>query len=90
MVLLFFIVDNSDFTKIVGGKPAKPGKFPYIVSLQNNTDRGKNVCGGGIIAHYWILTAAHCVIKYDCTEYFYKTIYKANFLFFLAYHRNLL
>ncbi|XP_076181198.1 uncharacterized protein LOC143153663, partial [Ptiloglossa arizonensis] len=44
--------------KIVGGSDAKPGQFPYTVSLRVNNG---HVCGGCIINHNHILTAAHCV-----------------------------
>ncbi|KAG0435241.1 hypothetical protein HPB47_018606, partial [Ixodes persulcatus] len=45
--------------KIVGGRPARPGEFPWIVSLQST--RKIHFCGGSIISADIILTAAHCL-----------------------------
>ncbi|NXL65597.1 PRS55 protease, partial [Chordeiles acutipennis] len=42
---------------IKGGRYAKVGEFPWLVSIQSN---GKHICGGTMISALWILTAAHC------------------------------
>ena len=46
-------------TFVLGGKPAQPGRFPYIVSLRRPS--GSHYCGGALIAPNKVLTAAHCV-----------------------------
>ena len=48
--------------RIVGGKDARPTKWPFILSLHKN---GMFKCGATIIDENWILTAAHCVQKFD-------------------------
>uniref|UniRef100_A0A1A9VC83 Peptidase S1 domain-containing protein n=1 Tax=Glossina austeni TaxID=7395 RepID=A0A1A9VC83_GLOAU len=43
--------------RIVNGRPARPGQFPYIISLRYDN---WHVCGGSIISRNYIVTAAHC------------------------------
>ncbi|XP_043727042.1 complement factor I isoform X1 [Cervus elaphus] len=44
--------------RVVGGKPAKMGDFPWQVAIKEGD---KIHCGGIYIGGCWILTAAHCV-----------------------------
>ncbi|KAK7432141.1 hypothetical protein QQZ08_001431 [Neonectria magnoliae] len=43
---------------IVGGEPASPGDFPFIVSLARRG--GSHFCGGSLLNANTVLTAAHC------------------------------
>lgn len=42
---------------------ALDGAFPYQVSIRIGKDF-QHDCGGSIINHQWILTAAHCLFGY--------------------------
>nr|Q9TXD8.1 RecName: Full=Venom peptide isomerase heavy chain [Agelenopsis aperta]AAB34914.1 peptide isomerase heavy chain [Agelenopsis aperta] len=60
---------------IVGGKTAKFGDYPWMVSIQQKNKKGTfdHICGGAIINVNWILTAAHCfdqpIVKSDYRAY---------------------
>ncbi|GCB61927.1 chymotrypsin-like protease CTRL-1 [Scyliorhinus torazame] len=45
-------------SRIVNGQLAKPGSWPWQVSLQNYY--GRHFCGGSLVNQNWVITAAHC------------------------------
>ncbi|KAI1286693.1 Plasma kallikrein [Halotydeus destructor] len=51
-------------SRIVGGRRALEGEFPHQVSLQFWQQPGSHFCGGVIISDRWILTAAHCLVRW--------------------------
>lgn len=57
-----FLAKKED--KIIGGRPAGPGQFPWQISLGVSwlTDPyNAHFCGGSVYSSKWIITAAHCM-----------------------------
>ncbi|CAB3237996.1 unnamed protein product [Arctia plantaginis] len=48
-------------SRVVGGNPSQPAAWPWLVALYRD---GMFHCGGVIISHSWIISAAHCVHKF--------------------------
>ncbi|XP_071567331.1 chymotrypsin-1 [Temnothorax nylanderi] len=57
-IALAYATQGAPSPRIVGGKDAPIGKFPYQISLKYG---GSHRCGGSILDNRNILTAAHCV-----------------------------
>uniref|UniRef100_A0A8D8D0P9 Trypsin epsilon n=2 Tax=Culex pipiens TaxID=7175 RepID=A0A8D8D0P9_CULPI len=55
--------DNS--TRIVGGTATTIEDYPHQIALLYG---GRQICGGSIISHTWVATAAHCVDYYPQNE----------------------
>lgn len=52
--------------RVVGGSDAEPLMWPFIVGMYRN---GNFHCGGIIQNELWVITAAHCVSKYQLYYY---------------------
>uniref|UniRef100_A0A673XEJ4 Zgc:154142 n=1 Tax=Salmo trutta TaxID=8032 RepID=A0A673XEJ4_SALTR len=50
-------------TRIVNGEPANPHSWPWQVSMQG-MPKFFHTCGGTLIHKNWVMTAAHCFIRY--------------------------
>ncbi|XP_065093779.1 collagenase-like [Ochlerotatus camptorhynchus] len=51
----------SEESRIINGKDAELGQFPYQALLKIDTPNGRALCGGSVLNEEWILTAGHCV-----------------------------
>lgn len=55
--------------KIVNGKSASIGQFPYFAQLLFLTNNGSSsICGGSLITDEFILTAAHCTEDFETAK----------------------
>ena len=61
---LFPHTGSSPETRIVGGKNAPFGGFPWQVSVRRTSFFGLSTthrCGGALLNEQWVATAGHCV-----------------------------
>ncbi|XP_058448678.1 transmembrane protease serine 9-like [Malaya genurostris] len=58
--------ESKNRTRIVGGTAATIEEFPYQVAVLYSTYQ---MCGGSIISHSWVLTAAHCLAWYPLNSH---------------------
>lgn len=58
---------KSLFRRIVGGKPADPKDWPWMVALLQRVGNTQ-YCGGTLITDRHVLTAAHCLRPFSASE----------------------
>lgn len=74
LLLLAIIGESLGMERIIGGKDADTSDAPWIVALVYYSSWGSvydnQFCGGSIINESWVLTAGHCVIGMDASEFY--------------------
>ncbi|XP_041696997.2 serine protease 56-like [Coregonus clupeaformis] len=58
-------------SRIVGGSPAPPGSWPWLVNLQLD---GGLMCGGVLVDRSWVVTAAHCFAGIHSESYWIAVV----------------
>ena len=68
LILTFTAATTSEpiRDRVISGSDAKTGEFPFYALMSMVVPGGilffgSERCGGNILAHHWVLTAAHCV-----------------------------
>ncbi len=56
------IAQSNNSPRIIGGEDATLTHYPWMVAILEARDDSQ-FCGGTLIAHQWVLTAAHCVTR---------------------------
>ncbi|XP_017585544.1 PREDICTED: acrosin-like [Corvus brachyrhynchos] len=70
-----YIPHDYGMTRIVGGAGAKPGAWPWMVSIQHSwLPDPEHWCGGSLISTQWVLTAAHCFDEINNVSTLYVVI----------------
>ncbi|CAH2052767.1 unnamed protein product, partial [Iphiclides podalirius] len=58
------VVINKPNPLVVNGKPTLEGQWPWQIALyQTQTVDSKYICGGTLLTHLHVITAAHCVTR---------------------------
>eukprot|EP00794_Sanderia_malayensis_P020315 gene20315-22314_t len=69
-------VKNSN-SRVVGGSTTRPNEWPWMVQIINKKyGPTHHFCGGSLISPEWLVTATHCLNRWD----------KSDFKFVLAEH----
>ncbi|KAI4489963.1 hypothetical protein M0804_004145 [Polistes exclamans] len=67
---------NQDQERILGGKDADPGEWPWIAALFN---AGRQFCGGSLVDEKHVLTAAHCVVNMNSWDVARLTVHLGDY-----------
>ncbi|XP_031625797.1 venom serine protease Bi-VSP [Contarinia nasturtii] len=61
-------LSTKSYSRITGGRPADPNEWPWMAAIIRRGQPNMVSCGGVLITDVHILTASHCVFKYDKSE----------------------
>ncbi|KAJ1162440.1 hypothetical protein NDU88_002908 [Pleurodeles waltl] len=66
-------------SRIVGGTDAKPGTWPWLVSIQQPSGGYfSHLCGGTLFSTGWVLTASHCFKGEERNVHSWRVVTGAN------------
>ena len=60
--------------RIVGGEPSLDGQWPWQVSLVDKA--GHHFCGGTLVSSEFVVTAAHCFVRYSYVQMYVHVLYE--------------
>lgn len=65
--------------RIAGGETTSAEKFPHQVLMYMVDNNGSNfICGGSLLTHEWVLTAAHCLHEFSSIAVFLGVTDRVN------------
>ncbi|XP_053305300.1 acrosin-like [Spea bombifrons] len=77
-------------SRVVGGKDAEPGNWPWVISIQEyRDDEYFHVCGGVVLNNLWVLTAAHCFRDVGNEYYSWRLVFGTNQLSDMGAHAQI-
>ncbi|CAH0713519.1 unnamed protein product, partial [Brenthis ino] len=77
------VLINNPNPLVVLGKPTYEGQWPWQIALyQTQSVDSKYICGGTLVTHKHVITAAHCVTRKGST----KTVNKNTLTIYLGKH----
>lgn len=47
--------------RIIGGRPANAGDFPYAAAIYVDTGASVRFCAGALLNNQWVVSSAQCV-----------------------------
>ncbi|XP_052739190.1 serine protease gd isoform X6 [Bicyclus anynana] len=77
------VIRNNANPLVVNGKPTLEGQWPWQIALyQTQLIDSKYICGGTLVSHKHVITAAHCVTRKNSA----KPVYKNTLTVYLGKH----
>ncbi|XP_061382200.1 serine protease gd-like isoform X2 [Danaus plexippus] len=77
------VLRNNPNPLVVNGKPTLEGQWPWQIALyQTQTVDSKYICGGTLVSHKHVVTAAHCVTRKGSS----RTVNKNTLTVYLGKH----